>query len=80
MTVNKEETVKKQQYLQQQAKLLTNGLIDRRKFVMGALAAGIALPTALGMARSAGLRALEAACGRRRWPWASSTTSDLHGW
>lgn len=66
MTVNKEETVKKQQYLQQQAKLLTNGLIDRRKFVMGALAAGIALPTALGMAQTA-MAATPKKGGRLRW-------------
>ena len=43
----------KKQYLDQQAKLLTVGQIDRRKFVMGALAAGVALPSALGLAQHA---------------------------
>ncbi|MGB1161965.1 MAG: ABC transporter substrate-binding protein [Alphaproteobacteria bacterium] len=45
--------MKKEQYLQQQSKMLTEGLIDRRKFVMGALAAGVALPMALSMAEFA---------------------------
>ena len=43
----------KKQYIEQQANKLTTGLIDRRKFIMSALAAGVVLPTALGMADKA---------------------------
>lgn len=45
--------MKKETYLAQQSKKLTDGYIDRRQFVMGALAAGVALPSALTMADKA---------------------------
>jgi len=45
--------MKKESYLKNQASKLTEGQIDRRQFVMGALAAGVALPTALSMASDA---------------------------
>ena len=45
--------MKKETYLKQQAKKLTHGQIDRRQFIMGALAAGVALPSALSMAGDA---------------------------
>ena len=45
--------MKKDIYVKQQAAKLTDGQIDRRQFVMGALAAGVALPTALSMADKA---------------------------
>ena len=37
-------------YLSNLSYKLTDGQIDRRQFVMSALAAGVALPSALGMA------------------------------
>ena len=40
----------KDAYLKKQQSLLTQGVIDRRRFIMGALAAGVALPAALSMA------------------------------
>ncbi|MEM7289368.1 MAG: ABC transporter substrate-binding protein [Pseudomonadota bacterium] len=43
----------KEKYLKKQSEKLTKGSIDRRQFVMGALAAGVALPTALSMAGDA---------------------------
>lgn len=43
----------KKQYLARQASRLTAGQIDRRQFVMSALAAGVALPSALSMAGNA---------------------------
>lgn len=43
----------KKQYLKSQASKLTAGHIDRRQFVMSALAAGVALPGALSMADKA---------------------------
>ncbi len=42
--------MKKHDYLKSEAAKLTAGHIDRRQFVMSALAAGIVLPTALTMA------------------------------
>ncbi|MEM9329940.1 MAG: ABC transporter substrate-binding protein [Pseudomonadota bacterium] len=45
--------MKKETYLAKQSQKLTEGQIDRRQFVMGALAAGVALPTALSMAGEA---------------------------
>ncbi|MGI9351653.1 MAG: ABC transporter substrate-binding protein [Rhizobiaceae bacterium] len=45
--------MKKEIYLKKQAAKLTDGQIDRRQFVMGALAAGVALPSALSMASDA---------------------------
>ncbi len=45
--------MKKETYIKNQASKLTHGQIDRRQFVMGALAAGVALPTALSMAGEA---------------------------
>ncbi len=44
---------KKEIYLKEQAQKLTKGQIDRRQFVMGALAAGVVLPSALSMADQA---------------------------
>ncbi|MEM7069872.1 MAG: ABC transporter substrate-binding protein [Pseudomonadota bacterium] len=41
---------KKELYLKAQSAKLTAQIIDRRQFVMGALAAGVALPSALSMA------------------------------
>ena len=67
--------MKKQQYLQQQSKLLTNGLIDRRKFVMGALAAGVALPTALSLAQTA-MAATPKKGGRLRWGNSAADSND----
>ena len=43
----------KEKYIKKQAARLTNGQIDRRQFVMSALAAGAALPTALSLADQA---------------------------
>ncbi len=43
----------KDAYLKSRAKLLTEKQIDRRSFVMSALAAGVALPSALSMAGKA---------------------------
>ncbi|MCB1385623.1 MAG: ABC transporter substrate-binding protein [Nitratireductor sp.] len=40
-------------YLNKQARLLTERQIDRRQFIMGALAAGVALPAAFSMADKA---------------------------
>ncbi|MEM8750301.1 MAG: ABC transporter substrate-binding protein [Pseudomonadota bacterium] len=45
--------MKKQDYLKNEAAKLTSGHIDRRQFVMSALATGLALPTALSMAGDA---------------------------
>ena len=45
--------MKKQAYLNSLSNKLTAGQIDRRQFVMSALAAGVALPSALGLADSA---------------------------
>jgi peptide/nickel transport system substrate-binding protein len=45
--------MKKELYLKTQAAKLTNGLIDRRQFIMSALAAGIVLPSAMTMATKA---------------------------
>ncbi|MEZ5880370.1 MAG: ABC transporter substrate-binding protein [Nitratireductor sp.] len=42
--------MKKETYLKRQAAMLTAGQIDRRQFIMGALAAGIVLPSAMTMA------------------------------
>lgn len=43
----------KKEYIAKQAAKLTAGQIDRRQFVMSALAAGVALPSALSMAGNA---------------------------
>ncbi len=67
--------MKKQLYLEQQARMLTEGLIDRRKFVMGALAAGIALPTALGLAQTA-MAATPKKGGRLRWGNSAADSND----
>ena len=45
--------MKKETYLKRQAALLTAGQIDRRQFIMGALAAGVILPSAMTMADTA---------------------------
>ena len=45
--------MKKQIYLTSQAAKLTAGQIDRRQFIMSALAAGVVLPTAMSMAGDA---------------------------
>ena len=42
--------MKFKKYLSNLSYKLTDGQIDRRQFVMSALAAGVALPSALGMA------------------------------
>ena len=42
--------MKKETYLKRQAALLTAGQIGRRQFIMGALAAGVVLPSAMTMA------------------------------
>ena len=42
--------MKKETYLKRQAARLTAGQIDRRQFIMGALAAGVVLPSAMTMA------------------------------
>ena len=43
----------KDKYLKTQGQKLTEGTIDRRKFIMSALAAGVALPSAMSMAGKA---------------------------
>jgi len=43
----------KEKYLKQQAQRLTAGHIDRRQFIMSALAAGVVLPSAMSMAGNA---------------------------
>ena len=43
----------KDTYLKQQAKKLTEGHINRRRFVMSALATGVTLPTAMSLATKA---------------------------
>ena len=43
----------KDRFIKKQSKLLSEGQIDRRQFVMGAIAAGVALPSALSMADKA---------------------------
>ncbi len=45
--------MKKQTYLRGEAAKLTAGQIDRRQFIMSALAAGVVLPTAMSMAGDA---------------------------
>ncbi|MFZ1815790.1 MAG: ABC transporter substrate-binding protein [Rhizobiaceae bacterium] len=45
--------MKKEDYLNRQAKMLSERQIDRRQFVMGALATGMALPAALSLADKA---------------------------
>ncbi|SEF70460.1 peptide/nickel transport system substrate-binding protein [Jhaorihella thermophila] len=45
--------MKKKLFLKQQADRLTNGQIDRRQFIMSAMAAGVVLPTAMSMADKA---------------------------
>lgn len=45
--------MKKELYIKSQAAKLTAGHIDRRQFIMSALAAGIVLPTAMSMASDA---------------------------
>ena len=45
--------MKKHIYLKSQADKLTAGQIDRRQFIMSALAAGVVLPTAMSMAGDA---------------------------
>ena len=50
---NRERYVNKKLYIAKQAGLLKTGQIDRRSFVMSALAAGVVLPTALSMASKA---------------------------
>ena len=44
---------KKELYLKAQSAKLTAGQIDRRQFIMSALAAGVVLPSALTMASDA---------------------------
>lgn len=45
--------MRKEQYLRLQAKRLTEGQINRRRFIMSALATGVALPTAMSLASKA---------------------------
>ena len=45
---------RKETYLARQAMRLTRGEINRRRFIMSALATGVTLPTAMGLAGRAG--------------------------
>ncbi|MDD9923603.1 MAG: ABC transporter substrate-binding protein [Boseongicola sp.] len=45
--------MKKENYLRHQAKRLTEGQINRRRFIMSALATGVTLPTAMSLATKA---------------------------
>ncbi len=65
----------KDEYLKKQQAWLTAGAIDRRRFVMGALAAGIALPAALTMADRALAQAPKKG-GRFRLGMAHGSTTD----
>jgi len=53
MTADRERSVAEQRLLAEQVARLTAGRITRRQFVLSALAAGIVLPTALGVAERA---------------------------
>ena len=67
--------MKKQAYLNSLSNKLTAGQIDRRQFVMSALAAGVALPSALGLADSA-MAATPKRGGRLRMGITGGATTD----
>ncbi|MEL0123526.1 MAG: ABC transporter substrate-binding protein, partial [Paracoccaceae bacterium] len=67
--------MKKQAYLNSLSNKLTWGQIDRRQFVMSALAAGVALPSALGLADSA-MAATPKRGGRLRMGITGGATTD----
>lgn len=62
-------------FIGNQAARLTSGQIDRRQFVMSALAAGVALPAALSMADRA-MAATPKAGGRMRFGIGHGSTTD----
>ena len=65
--------MKKETYIKKQAGWLTAGQIDRRQFIMSALAAGVALPSALSMAD----KAMGHSCSRKLGGTASLVTISL---
>ncbi len=65
----------KKLFLSKQAARLTSGQIDRRQFVMSALATGVTLPAALSMANKA-MAATPKAGGRFRFGLAHGSTTD----
>lgn len=67
--------MKRKQYLDQLSNKLTEKQIDRRQFVMSALAAGVALPSALGLADSA-MAATPKRGGRLRMGITGGATTD----
>ncbi|MFZ9119615.1 MAG: ABC transporter substrate-binding protein, partial [Paracoccaceae bacterium] len=67
--------MKKEAYLNSLSNKLTSGQIDRRQFVMSALAAGVALPSALGLADSA-MAATPKRGGRLRMGITGGATTD----
>ena len=68
--------MRKQSYISGLSGKLTAGQIDRRHFVMSALAAGITLPSALGLANSA-MAATPKFGGRLRQGITGGATTDV---
>ncbi|MFZ1815791.1 MAG: ABC transporter substrate-binding protein [Rhizobiaceae bacterium] len=66
----------KDNYLKKQAKWLSEGQIDRRQFVMSAIAAGLAIPTALSLADNV-LAATPNKGGRLRFGSLYGSTTDV---
>jgi len=66
----------KKTYLKNQADRLTDGRIDRRQFISSAIAAGVALPTALSMAGAA-MAATPKSGGRLRHGTGFGSTTDV---
>ena len=65
----------KKQYLKSQAARLTDGRIDRRQFIMSALAAGVVLPSAISMADKA-MAATPKKGGTLRIGFGAGSTTD----
>ena len=66
----------KDEFLRKQSQKLTNGAIDRRKFIMSALAAGVALPSAMAMAGKA-MAATPKSGGAFKFAVGSGATTDV---
>lgn len=67
--------MKKEIYLKNQAAKLTAGQIDRRQFIMGAVAAGVAIPSAISMAGQA-LAATPNSGGHMKFGRGHGSTTD----
>lgn len=68
--------MEKQKYLKNQAAKLTAGQIDRRQFIMSALAAGVVLPSAMAMAGDA-MAATPKKGGTLRFGTLYGSTTDI---